>query len=49
MELPRNDFKRAITSGRLQIGLWSSFANYFTVEVLAGVGFDWLLLDGARA
>jgi 4-hydroxy-2-oxoheptanedioate aldolase len=45
MDLPINTFKRAITSGRQQIGLWSSLANNTTVEILAGAGFDWLLLD----
>ena len=45
MDLPVNSFKRAIKSGRQQIGLWSSLANNTTVEILAGSGFDWLLLD----
>lgn len=45
MDLPLNSFKRAIASGRQQIGLWSSLANNVTVEILAGAGFDWLLLD----
>ena len=45
MDLPVNSFKRAIKAGRQQIGLWSSLANNITVEILAGSGFDWLLLD----
>src|SRR5918993_5089544 len=45
MELPQNPFKRAIKAGRLQVGLWSSLSSHVTVEVLAGAGFDWLLLD----
>lgn len=45
MDLPPNTFKRALQAGRLQVGLWSSFASHLTVEVLAGSGFDWLLLD----
>jgi 4-hydroxy-2-oxoheptanedioate aldolase len=45
MELPPNTFKRAVRGGRPQIGLWSSLASHLTVEVLAGAGFDWLLLD----
>src|SRR5918993_720064 len=45
MELPQNPFKRAIKAGRLQVGLWSSLASHVTVEVIAGSGFDWLLLD----
>jgi 4-hydroxy-2-oxoheptanedioate aldolase len=45
MELPVNGFKRAIKAGRLQLGLWSSLSSHVTVEVIAGAGFDWLLLD----
>ena len=45
MDLPRNRFKEALKAGRPQIGLWSSLASSYTVEVIAGAGFDWLLLD----
>lgn len=44
-ELPVNTFKRAIQAGRRQVGLWSSLSSHVTVEVIAGAGFDWLLLD----
>ena len=49
MDLPVNTFKRAIKAGQQQIGLWSSLASHLTVEVLAGAGFDWLLLDTEHA
>jgi 4-hydroxy-2-oxoheptanedioate aldolase len=45
MELPRNSFKRALQDGKRQIGLWSSLSSNYTVEVIAGAGFDWILLD----
>jgi 4-hydroxy-2-oxoheptanedioate aldolase len=45
MNLPENPFKRALRAGRPQIGLWSSLSSNYTVEVSAGAGFDWLLLD----
>ena len=45
MELPRNAFKQALKAGQPQIGLWSSLSSSYTVEVIAGAGFDWLLLD----
>ena len=45
MDLPQNRFKRALQAGRPQIGLWSSLSSNYTVEVIAGAGFDWLLLD----
>jgi 4-hydroxy-2-oxoheptanedioate aldolase len=45
MKLPVNRFKQAILSGQPQIGFWSSMASNVAVELLAGSGFDWLLLD----
>jgi 4-hydroxy-2-oxoheptanedioate aldolase len=45
MELPRNGFKRALARGETQIGLWSSLSSNYTVEVIAGAGFDWILID----
>src|SRR3954469_5571004 len=45
MEMPLNSFKRAIKAGQLQVGLWSSLSSHVPVEVIAGAGFDWLLLD----
>ncbi|MDH4191636.1 MAG: HpcH/HpaI aldolase/citrate lyase family protein [Betaproteobacteria bacterium] len=45
MELSRNDFKQALQAGSQQIGLWSSLSSNYTVEVIAGAGFDWILLD----
>lgn len=49
MNLSINPFKRAITSGKAQLGLWCSFPCYQTTEVVAGSGFDWLLLDMEHA
>jgi len=45
VEIPVNRFKRAIKAGQQQIGFWSSLASNISVEILAGSGFDWLLLD----
>jgi 4-hydroxy-2-oxoheptanedioate aldolase len=45
MELPENAFKRALKAGRAQIGLWSSLSSHYSVEVIAGAGYDWILLD----
>jgi 4-hydroxy-2-oxoheptanedioate aldolase len=49
MDLPQNPFKRALRSGRPQIGLWSSLSSNYTVEVIAGAGFDWILLDSEHS
>ncbi|HXA14622.1 MAG TPA: HpcH/HpaI aldolase/citrate lyase family protein [Opitutaceae bacterium] len=44
-EMPLNNFKRGLLARRPQIGLWSSLANNISVEIIAGSGFDWILLD----
>jgi 4-hydroxy-2-oxoheptanedioate aldolase len=40
-----NHLKRALREGRPQLGLWSSLSSHISVEVIAGSGFDWILLD----
>jgi len=45
LELPQNAFKRALKASQPQIGLWSSLSSNYSVEVIAGAGFDWILLD----
>jgi len=45
VDLPQNAFKRALRAGKPQIGLWSTLSSNYTVEVIAGAGFDWILLD----
>ncbi len=48
-QLPVNTFKRAILSGQRQIGLWSILSSSVTVEIIAGAGFDWIVLDTEHA
>jgi 4-hydroxy-2-oxoheptanedioate aldolase len=45
VDLPVNTFKRALRDGKRQIGLWCNLASHYSAELLAGSGFDWLLLD----
>lgn len=45
MENPKNNFKKAIKAGKTQIGLWVSIPSNYSTEVVAGSGFDWLLID----
>ncbi|MBP7646561.1 MAG: aldolase/citrate lyase family protein [Comamonas sp.] len=40
-----NLFKRALKAGQPQIGLWSTLPSPYVSELVAGSGFDWLLLD----
>lgn len=48
-QLPINKFKRAILAGQRQIGLWSILSSHVSVEIIAGAGFDWLVLDTEHA
>ncbi len=45
MQLPQNQFKRALAEKRQQIGLWLSLSSSYVAEAMAGSGFDWLLFD----
>jgi 4-hydroxy-2-oxoheptanedioate aldolase len=45
MKLPANKFRRALAEERPQLGLWCSLASAYAAEIVAGSGFDWLLLD----
>ncbi|WP_370680990.1 aldolase/citrate lyase family protein [Comamonas sp. GB3 AK4-5] len=44
-----NHFKHALQAGLAQIGLWSALPFPYASKVIAGAGFDWLLLDSAHA
>ena len=49
MEIPRNTFKQGLKEGRLQIGLWSQLVNPLATEVIAGAGFDFVVVDSEHA
>jgi 4-hydroxy-2-oxoheptanedioate aldolase len=49
MQTPTNVFKQALAEGRAQIGLWAALASAYSTELIAGTGYDWLLLDGEHA
>ena len=46
LPLPDNRFLRALRAGTPQIGLWCALGDAYAAEIVAGAGFDWLLLDG---
>ncbi|GBQ93217.1 2,4-dihydroxyhept-2-ene-1,7-dioic acid aldolase [Acetobacter nitrogenifigens DSM 23921 = NBRC 105050] len=46
MQVPVNNFKKALSSGDSQLGIWASFADPYATEAIATVGADWLLIDG---
>jgi 4-hydroxy-2-oxoheptanedioate aldolase len=45
MDIPANPFKRALKANKLQVGLWCSLSSHYATELVAGSGFDWILLD----
>ena len=49
MKLPENRFLTGLRSGTPQIGLWLGLADRYAAEILGGVGYDWLLIDGEHA
>lgn len=49
MQTPLNTFKQALKAGQPLIGLWFGLSDGYAAELVAGAGFDWLLLDGEHA
>ena len=49
MDILTNTFKQALRDRKPQIGLWAGLASAYTSEIIAGAGFDWLLIDGEHA
>lgn len=45
MDLPKNTFKSALSEDRQQLGLWLSINDSSIAEMLAGCGYDWILID----
>lgn len=49
MDILHNKFKQALKDGKPQIGLWLGLCSPYSAELVAGAGFDWLLIDGEHA
>lgn len=49
MDLPINQFKAALKTDQVQYGLWLGLPDATCAELLAGAGFDWLLIDGEHS
>jgi len=45
----RNAFKQALAKQERQVGLWCGLGNPIAAEILAGAGFDWIVIDGEHA
>ncbi len=48
-DILKNSFKQAVREGRPQTGLWCSLCSNIVAEVIAGSGFDWILIDTEHA
>ena len=44
-EFPRNRFKAGLVSGETQFGLWLGIPDPSVAEMMAGAGYDWLVID----
>ncbi|WP_019938759.1 aldolase/citrate lyase family protein [Bordetella sp. FB-8] len=49
MHLPINPFKAALARNEPQYGIWAGFATSYAAEIVAGTGYDWMLIDGEHA
>lgn len=49
MKNPTNAFKAALKAGTPQLGIWNTIGGNTVPEVLAGAGFDWVLVDCEHA
>jgi 4-hydroxy-2-oxoheptanedioate aldolase len=49
MEITKNKFKKIYPSTRTQFGCWNGLVDTNVAEIIAGAGFDWILIDGEHA
>jgi len=44
-----NLFKKRLHNGEVLFGIWAGLASAYATEVIAGSGFDWLLIDSEHS
>lgn len=49
MDMPKNNFKRRLQQAEWQVGLFVGLASSYSMEILAGAGFDWLVIDAEHS
>ena len=49
MHMPHNGFKAALANDATQYGIWAGFATGYAAEIVASLGYDWMLIDGEHA
>ena len=45
MDMPKNHFKQRLRQRQWQVGLFVGLASGYSMEIIAGAGFDWLVID----
>jgi 4-hydroxy-2-oxoheptanedioate aldolase len=49
MDMPKNHFKQKLRQRQWQVGLFVGLASGYSMEILAGAGFDWLVIDAEHS
>jgi 4-hydroxy-2-oxoheptanedioate aldolase len=49
MDMPKNHFKHKLRQGQWQVGLFVGLCSNYSMEILAGAGFDWLVIDAEHS
>jgi 4-hydroxy-2-oxoheptanedioate aldolase len=49
MDISKNKFKQKSPFIRTQYGCWNGLVDTIAAEIIAGAGFDWVLIDGEHA
>ena len=44
-DILKNEFKCLLEKGMVSYGIWNGIPNTYVAEILAGSGFDWVLVD----
>ena len=49
MNIKKNSFRKLFPATRPQYGVWNGLVDNIVAEILAGSGYDWILVDGEHA
>lgn len=49
MDMPQNHFKHRLAERQWQVGLFVGIGSACSTEILAGAGFDWLVIDAEHS
>ena len=49
MKIRKNKIKQSFKNGKTTIGIWNGIPHGYAVEICAGAGFEWVLIDGEHS